>query len=150
MELFAKIFNYLGSENASEILTLHIENIILLFRYRIIGNTAKYQRCTSCCKLSGIFLFHESKCLFFEGLQLQNFLIMFLFSLIHPYLLMGKVTPIVNNRSRCPEVFCKNGEACNFIKKRLWHRFFPVNFEKFLKTPFLQKTSGGCFFDNSL
>ena len=22
------------------------------------------------------------------------------------------------------------------LKKRLWHRFFPVNFEKFLKTPF--------------
>ena len=33
MDLFAKIFNYLGSE----ILTLHVENINLLFRYRIIG-----------------------------------------------------------------------------------------------------------------
>ena len=28
------------------------------------------------------------------------------------------------------------------FKKRLWHRYFPVNFAKFLKTPFLQKTSG--------
>ena len=28
------------------------------------------------------------------------------------------------------------------LKKRLWHRCFPVNFVKFLKTPFLQKTSG--------
>ena len=28
------------------------------------------------------------------------------------------------------------------LKKRLWHRFFPVNFVKFLKTPFLQNTSG--------
>ena len=27
--------------------------------------------------------------------------------------------------------------ACNFIKKSLWHRCFPVNFEKFLRTPFL-------------
>ena len=27
-------------------------------------------------------------------------------------------------------------------KKRLWHRCFPVNFRKFLKTPFLQNTSG--------
>ena len=27
-------------------------------------------------------------------------------------------------------------EACNFIKKRLWHKCFPVNFAKFL-TPFL-------------
>ena len=26
--------------------------------------------------------------------------------------------------------------ACNFIKKRLWHRYFPVNFPKFLRTTF--------------
>ena len=26
-------------------------------------------------------------------------------------------------------------------KKKLWHRCFPVNFVKFLRTPFLQKTS---------
>ena len=29
------------------------------------------------------------------------------------------------------------------LKKRLWHRCFPVNFVKFLRTPFLQNTSGG-------
>ena len=28
------------------------------------------------------------------------------------------------------------------LKKRLWHKYFPVNFVKFLKTPFLQNTSG--------
>ena len=28
------------------------------------------------------------------------------------------------------------------LKKRLWHRGFPVNFAKFLRTPFLQNTSG--------
>ena len=28
-------------------------------------------------------------------------------------------------------------KACNFIKKRLQHRFFPVKFAKFLRTPFL-------------
>ena len=28
------------------------------------------------------------------------------------------------------------------LKKRLWHRYFPVNFVKFLGTPFLQNTSG--------
>ena len=33
-------------------------------------------------------------------------------------------------------------EAYNFIKKRHWHRCFPVNFAKFLRTPFLQNTSG--------
>ena len=50
-----------------------------------------------------------------------------------------------------PKVFCKKGvlrnftkftgkylcqSLCNFIKKRLWHRCFPVNFAKFLRTPF--------------
>ena len=28
------------------------------------------------------------------------------------------------------------------LKKRLWHRCFPMNFAKFLRTPFLQNTSG--------
>ena len=31
------------------------------------------------------------------------------------------------------------------FKKCLWHRCFPVNFGKFLRTPFLQKTSGQLF-----
>ena len=30
----------------------------------------------------------------------------------------------------------------SLLKKRLWHRCFPVNFVKFLRTPFLQNTSG--------
>ena len=29
-----------------------------------------------------------------------------------------------------------------FLKKRPWHRCFPVSFAKFLRTPFLQNTSG--------
>ena len=33
----------------------------------------------------------------------------------------------------------------SFSKKRLWHRCFPVNFVKFLRTLFLTDTSGGCF-----
>ena len=28
-------------------------------------------------------------------------------------------------------------QACNFIKKRLQHRCFPVNIAKFLRTPIL-------------
>ena len=28
------------------------------------------------------------------------------------------------------------------LKKRLWHRCFPVNFVKYSRTPFLQNTSG--------
>ena len=31
------------------------------------------------------------------------------------------------------------------LKKSLWHRYFPVNFAKFLRTPFLTNTSDGCF-----
>ena len=66
-----------------------------------------------------------------------------------------------HNRSSRPEVFCKKGVLRNFAKftgkhlwrslffnkvpgltpatllaKRLWHRCFPVNFVKFLRTPF--------------
>ena len=66
-----------------------------------------------------------------------------------------------------PEVFYKKGVPRNFVKsteknlchnlflnkvaglrtatslkKRLWHRCFPVNFVKFLRTHFLQNTSG--------
>ena len=33
-------------------------------------------------------------------------------------------------------------EACNFIKKSLWHMCFPVNFAKFVRTSFFQNTSG--------
>ena len=29
-----------------------------------------------------------------------------------------------------------------FFKKRLWHKYFPLNFVKFLGTPVLQNTSG--------
>ena len=31
------------------------------------------------------------------------------------------------------------------LEKRLWHRCFPMNFAKFLKTLFLQNTCGGLF-----
>ena len=40
-----------------------------------------------------------------------------------------------------PEVCCKKRPA-TLLKKRLWHRCFPVNFVKFLRTPFLGNTSG--------
>ena len=73
-------------------------------------------------------------------------------------------------RSSRPEVFCKKGvleKATTFtgkhlrqslffnkvaglrpatlLKNKLWHRCFPVNFVKFLRTPFSCSTSGGCF-----
>ena len=73
-------------------------------------------------------------------------------------------------RSSRPEVFCKKSVLRNFtkftgkhlyqglffykvadlrpatiLKKRLWHRSLLFNFVKFLRTPLLQNTSGGCF-----
>ena len=33
-------------------------------------------------------------------------------------------------------------QPATLLKKRLWQRCFPVNFAKFLRTPFLQNTSG--------
>ena len=66
------------------------------------------------------------------------------------------VDGFLKNRSSRPVVFCKKGVLRNFtkftgkhlcqslffnkvsfLKKRLWHRRFPVNFAKFLRTPFL-------------
>ena len=44
-------------------------------------------------------------------------------------------------RSSHPEMF----RLATSLKKRLWHRCFPVNFVKFLKHLFLQNPSGGCF-----
>ena len=69
-----------------------------------------------------------------------------------------------------PEVFCKKGFLRNFakfagkhlcqslffnkiaglrpatlLKKSIWHRCLPLNFAKFLRTPFLKNTSDGCF-----
>ena len=37
---------------------------------------------------------------------------------------------------------CQSLKPATLLKKRLWHRFFPVNVVKFLRTPFLQNTSG--------
>ena len=69
-----------------------------------------------------------------------------------------------------PKVFCKKGVLINFakfivkhlcqslffnkvaglrpetlLKRRLWHRCFPMNIAKFLRTPFLENTSGRLF-----
>ena len=60
---------------------------------------------------------------------------------------LGKVQMLANTRSSLPEVFCKKSVLRNFaeftglrlatlVKKSLWHRCFPVNFMKFLRTSF--------------
>ena len=50
-------------------------------------------------------------------------------------------------RSSCPGVFCKkvflkiSSQSCNFIKKETPTQVFPVNFAKFLSTPFFTENS---------
>ena len=39
-------------------------------------------------------------------------------------------------------LFLRGLGSATLLKKRLWHRCFPVNFAKFLRTQFLQNTSG--------
>ena len=39
-------------------------------------------------------------------------------------------------------------QTCNFLKKRLQHRCFPVNFAKFLRTLFYRTLSYNCFCSN--
>ena len=36
-------------------------------------------------------------------------------------------------------------KACNFVKKRLWHRCFPVNFVRFLRITFVRTPPEDCF-----
>ena len=46
----------------------------------------------------------------------------------------------VKKISSCPKVFCEKGfRPATLLKKRLWHRCFPVNFVKFLRTRFLSE-----------
>ena len=45
----------------------------------------------------------------------------------------------------CQSLFFNNVAGLRpvtLLKRRPWHRYFPVNFVKFLRTPFLQSTSG--------
>ena len=46
-----------------------------------------------------------------------------------------------NSCARVSVLIKLQAETFNFILKRLWHRCFPVNFVKFLRTAFLQNTS---------
>ena len=86
------------------------------------------------------------------------------------YITENEWTHLTHIRSSRPELYCKKRVLRNFakftgkhlcksiffntvavlkpatlFKKRLWHRCFPVNFTKFLRTPFLQNTTGGSF-----
>ena len=66
------------------------------------------------------------------------------------------------SRGSCPEVFLKISQnsrgkhlcqSLSFNKSaclRLWHKYFPVNFVKISRTPFLKTTSRGCLFSSSV
>ena len=53
---------------------------------------------------------------------------------------MQKQPPYMFYKNRCSWKFRLT--PATLLKKRIWHRCFPVNFVKFLRTPFLQNTSG--------
>ena len=71
---------------------------------------------TSSCKIDKLRSSHQ-RCFIKEGV-LRNF---------------TKFT----GKHQCQNLFFNK----SFFKKRLWHKCFPVNFVKFLRTPFLQNTS---------
>ena len=45
----------------------------------------------------------------------------------------------------CQSVSFQRLKSATLLKKRLWHRYFPVNLAKLLRTAFFQNTSSGCF-----
>ena len=47
------------------------------------------------------------------------------------------------------KLYCTGAVSHKFTKMRLQHRCFPVKLSKFLRTPFLQKTSGRLLLKNS-
>ena len=51
-----------------------------------------------------------------------------------------KKNPVIVFRSSRPEVFCKNGEACNFIKKETLAQVFSCKFCEFSKNTFFYRT----------
>ena len=77
---------------------------------------------------------------------------------------IGNYFPSVNCRNRCSmekgvlrnftkftgKHLCQSFRSANLLNKRLWHRCFTVNFAKFLRTPFLQNTSGRLLLNLSL
>ena len=49
---------------------------------------------------------------------------------------------VPRNFENSKENTCARVSFSTLLKKRLWHRRFPVNFAKFRRTPFSQSTSG--------
>ena len=55
--------------------------------------------------------------------------------------LIPKSLPLWGSPLKTSNSVLGNLLLATLLKKRLWHRCFPVNFLKFLRTPFLQNTS---------
>ena len=68
-------------------------------------------------------------------------------NLSHVFFKIGVLNNFANltGKHQLESLFNKGLQAFNFIKRRHQLRCFPVKCKKFLRTPFLQNTSGGCF-----
>ena len=93
---------------------------------------------------------HNSKdcnqCLFVASKIVWNIYFTFFLSVIDCTFYKGTI------KSNCIILLCyvcvrssHQERSATLLKKRISHRCFPVNFEKFLNTPFLTEHSGGCF-----
>ena len=98
-----------------------------------------------------VSLFHNFEILFFYAVDV------YLENLVH--LTLSWRGPLSYSHQRCSvrkgglrnfakftgKHLCQSlffNKACNFIKKRLWNRCFPMNFAKFPRATFFQNTSG--------
>ena len=63
------------------------------------------------------------------------------------FFIIGVLKNVANftGKQLCWSLFLTSLQACNFIKMRLQHKCFSAKFAKFLRTPFLNNTSGACF-----
>ena len=52
------------------------------------------------------------------------------------------LSEVINHTEAATRGVLLKTASATLLKKRLWHRCFPVNFAKFLRTPFSQNTSG--------
>ena len=53
----------------------------------------------------------------------------------------------LTGKNLCRRLFLVKLQAWTLLKKRLRRRYFPVNFEKFLRTLFCKTPPGGCFWE---
>ena len=58
--------------------------------------------------------------------------------------MFSKMSQNSQEKHLCWSLFSVKLKAFNFIKKKLQHNYFPVNFAKFLRATFLHNTLGDC------